>query len=134
MISVTKTKTIAFVAAFSGANAALRVLPPNVKPTAFLVIVRYHRGPMAGVAVGWLSMTLSDLYFGAASGRIRSDGLDIHSVTVVTRVRMLNDGLGWLSEWKPKILVAQIVGCYKATVDSLSCETPLVFMSSLAIT
>jgi hypothetical protein len=39
MISVTKTKTIEFVAAFSGANAALRVLlvggPPNVKPTVF---------------------------------------------------------------------------------------------------
>ncbi|MGA8855929.1 MAG: ECF transporter S component [Candidatus Bathyarchaeia archaeon] len=70
MISVTKTKTIAFVAAFSGANAALRVLlvggPPNVKPTAFLVIISgIIGGPMAGVAVGWLSMTLSDLYFGA---------------------------------------------------------------------
>ncbi|MGP8069290.1 MAG: ECF transporter S component [Candidatus Bathyarchaeia archaeon] len=70
MISVTKTKTIAFIAAFSGANAALRVLlvggPPNVKPTAFLVIISgIIGGPMAGVAVGWLSMTLSDLYFGA---------------------------------------------------------------------
>jgi hypothetical protein len=37
------TKTLAFVAAFSGAKAALRVLlvgaPPNVKLTAFLAII-----------------------------------------------------------------------------------------------
>jgi hypothetical protein len=66
---INRTKTIAFVAAFSAANAAFRVLlasgPPNVKPTAFLVIVSgIVGGPIAGAAVGWLSMTLSDLYLG----------------------------------------------------------------------
>ena len=64
-----KTKTIAFIAAFSATNAAFRVLlasgPPNVKPTAFLVIVSgIVGGPYAGAAVGWLSMTLSDIYLG----------------------------------------------------------------------
>ena len=67
---VNRTKTIAFVAAFSAANAAFRVLltggPPNVKPTAFLVIVSgIVGGPIAGAAVGWLSISLSDLYLGA---------------------------------------------------------------------
>jgi len=66
---VNKTKIIAFVAAFAAANAAFRVLlasgPPNVKPTAFLVIIGgIVGGPIAGAAVGWLSMTLSDLYLG----------------------------------------------------------------------
>lgn len=69
-VRVNRTKTIAFVAAFSAANAAFRVLltggPPNVKPTAFLVIVSgIVGGPIAGAAVGWLSMSLSDLYLGA---------------------------------------------------------------------
>ena len=67
---VSRTKTIAFVAALSAANAAFRVVlvggPPNVKPTVFLVIISgIIGGPLAGIAVGWLSMTLSDLYFGA---------------------------------------------------------------------
>lgn len=65
-----RTKTIAFVAALSAANAAFRVVlvggPPNVKPTVFLVVIGgIIGGPLAGVAVGGLSMTLSDLYFGA---------------------------------------------------------------------
>ena len=67
---VSRTKRIAFVAALSAANAAFRVVllggPPNVKPTAFLVIISgIIGGPLSGIAVGWLSMTLSDLYFGA---------------------------------------------------------------------
>jgi energy-coupling factor transport system substrate-specific component len=58
------------VAALSAANAAFRVVlvggPPNVKPTAFLVMISgIVGGPLSGVAVGWLSMILSDLYFGA---------------------------------------------------------------------
>ena len=67
---VSRTKTIAFVAALSAGNAAFRVVlvggPPNVKPTAFLVMTSgIIGGPLAGIAVGWLSMSLSDLYFGA---------------------------------------------------------------------
>jgi len=61
----TRTKSLAFVACFSAANAALRVAlaggPPNVKPTAFLTIVAgIIGGPAAGLTVGFLSMTISD--------------------------------------------------------------------------
>lgn len=65
-----KTKTLALVAALSATNVAFRVAlvggPPNVKPTAFLVIIGgIIGGAFPGLLVGWLSMTLSDLYFGA---------------------------------------------------------------------
>jgi energy-coupling factor transport system substrate-specific component len=61
-----KTKLLALVASLSAANVAFRFAlawgPPNVKPIAFLVIVSgVVGGPLAGFAVGWLSMTLSDL-------------------------------------------------------------------------
>jgi energy-coupling factor transport system substrate-specific component len=50
----------------SAANAVLRLAlaggPPNVKPTAFLTIVAgVVGGPVAGFAVGFLSIALSDL-------------------------------------------------------------------------
>jgi len=66
-----KTKTLTLIAALSAANVAFRFAlaggPPNVKPTAFLVIVAgIIGGPISGFAVGWLSMTVSDLAaFGA---------------------------------------------------------------------
>ncbi|MGA8905241.1 MAG: ECF transporter S component [Candidatus Bathyarchaeia archaeon] len=61
-----KTRLLALVASLSAANVAFRFAlawgPPNVKPIAFLVIVSgVVGGPLAGFAVGWLSMTLSDL-------------------------------------------------------------------------
>lgn len=61
-----KTKLLALVAVLSAANVAFRFAlsggPPNVKPVAFLVIVGgVVGGPIAGFAVGWLSMTISDL-------------------------------------------------------------------------
>lgn len=67
---VKETKFLALVACLSAANVAFRIAltggPPNVKPTAFLVIVGgIIGGPAAGSIVGWLSMVLSDLYFGA---------------------------------------------------------------------
>jgi len=57
---------LALIASLSAANVAFRFAlawgPPNVKPVAFLVIVGgVIGGPVAGFAVGWLSMTLSDL-------------------------------------------------------------------------
>jgi energy-coupling factor transport system substrate-specific component len=60
-----KTRLLALVASLSAANVAFRFAlawgPPNVKPIAFLVIVGgVVGGPLAGFAVGWLSMTLSD--------------------------------------------------------------------------
>jgi uncharacterized membrane protein len=65
-----KTRLLALIAAFSAANVVFRVAltggPPNVKPTAFFVIVAgVVGGPVSGFAVGWLSMTISDLVFGA---------------------------------------------------------------------
>lgn len=58
------------MAVLSAANVAFRVAlvggPPNVKPIAFLVIVAgIVGGPLPGLAVGGLSMSVSDLYFGA---------------------------------------------------------------------
>jgi len=51
-------------------NVAFRIVlvggPPNVKPIAFLVIVGGTvGGGLPGLAIGLLSMILSDLYFGA---------------------------------------------------------------------
>lgn len=61
-----KAKLLALVASLSAANVAFRFAlawgPPNVKPIAFLVIVGgIIGGPLAGFAIGWLSMSLSDL-------------------------------------------------------------------------
>jgi hypothetical protein len=45
---------------------ALAGEPYNIKPVAFLAIVAgIVGGPIPGFAVGWLSMTVSDLYLGA---------------------------------------------------------------------
>jgi len=65
-----RTRALALIAALSAANVGFRVAlvggPPNVKPTAFLVIIGgIIGGAFPGFAVGWLSMTLSDLYLGA---------------------------------------------------------------------
>jgi len=62
-----KTRLLVLVACFSALNAALRVAlaagPPNVKPTAFLAIIGgIVGGPVAGFAIGWLSMTISDFF------------------------------------------------------------------------
>ena len=67
--SMSKTKLLTLVAALSAANVAFRIAltggPPNVKPVAFFVIVAGAvGGPVAGFAVGWLSMTVSDLVMG----------------------------------------------------------------------
>ena len=61
-----RTRILALVATLSAANAALRIGlawgPPNVKPTAFLVIIGgVVAGPIPGFIIGWLSMTISDL-------------------------------------------------------------------------
>ena len=61
-----KTKGLALIACLSAANVAFRfglaAGPPNIKPVAFLVIIAgIVGGPATGFAVGWLSMTLSDI-------------------------------------------------------------------------
>jgi energy-coupling factor transport system substrate-specific component len=74
-----RTRLLALVASFSAANAAFRIGlawgPPNVKPTAFLIIIAgVVAGPLPGFVVGWLSMTISDLAtpFGAGPWTIET--------------------------------------------------------------
>ena len=60
----TRTKLLSLIAALSAANAAFRVGlawgPPNVKPTAFLVIIGgIVAGPIAGFIIGWLSIRMA---------------------------------------------------------------------------
>lgn len=69
------------MASLSAANVAFRLAlawgPPNVKPIAFLVIVGgVVGGPSAGFAIGWLSMTLSDLVspYGAGVWTLETSG------------------------------------------------------------
>jgi energy-coupling factor transport system substrate-specific component len=61
-----KTRFLALVASLSAANVASRLLlaggPFNVKPIAFIAIIGgVVGGPIAGFAIGWLSMMVSDL-------------------------------------------------------------------------
>jgi len=66
-----KTRLLALIASVSAVNVAFRFAlawePFNVKPIAFLTIVAGAiGGPIAGMAVGWLSMSVSDILgFGA---------------------------------------------------------------------
>ena len=76
-----KTSFLALVASLSAANVAFRLAlaggPPNIKPVAFLVIVAgVVGGPIGGFAVGWLSMTLSDIAspFGAGVWTLETSG------------------------------------------------------------
>ncbi len=93
---------LTFTASLSAANVGFRIAlaggPPNIKPVAFIVIIAGAvGGPTAGFAVGWLSMTLSDLYFGAGIWTIvTSSGMAVTG---------LLGGLLWhhvnhLSRWK----------------------------------
>ena len=59
-------RLLTLIACLSATNVGFRIVmsggPPNVKPIAFLVIVAgVVGGPIAGFAVGWLSMMVSDL-------------------------------------------------------------------------
>lgn len=61
-----KTRLLALIASLSAVNVAFRLAlswgPPNIKPVAFFVIIGgVVGGPVAGFAVGWLSMMISDL-------------------------------------------------------------------------
>ena len=68
-----RTKSVAFIASMSAANAVLRLAlaggPPNVKPTAFLTIIAgVVAGPVSGCSVGVLSIVLSDLAVPGGAG------------------------------------------------------------------
>ena len=72
-----RTRLLALVASLSAANAAFRIAlaggPPNVKPTAFLIIIAgVVAGPIPGLVVGWLSMVISDLALGAGPWTIET--------------------------------------------------------------
>ena len=58
------------MASLTGLNVAARVVlaggPPNVKPVAFLCLTAGAiGGPVTGFVVGFMSMLISDIYFGA---------------------------------------------------------------------
>lgn len=95
------------MAALSAANVAFRVAlvggPPNVKPIAFLVIVAgIVGGPLPGLAVGGLTMSISDLYFGVGFWTIETStgmalvglcaGLLWHNTSQFTRWRLALSG------------------------------------------
>ncbi len=126
-----KTRLLALVASLSATNVAFRLAlawgPPNIKPIAFLVIVAgVVGGPMAGFAVGWLSMTLSDFVspYGAGVWTIEtSSGMAI--------VGLLG-GLLWhhansLSRWKMAIggfLLTMLFEIGTSVVDALLFSYP----------
>ena len=125
-----RTRLLAFVAAFSAANAAFRIAltggPYNVKPTAFLTIVGgIVAGPMPGFAIGWLSMTISDLATSAGLWTIEtSSGMAIVGLLAgfiwrrsnnITRIRLTLGGL----------LLTVIFDLYTAVVDSALYSYPL---------
>jgi energy-coupling factor transport system substrate-specific component len=102
-----RTRLLALIASFSAANVAFRVAlawgPPNVKPTAFLIIIAgVVAGPLPGFVVGWLSMTISDLVFGAGPWTIEtSAGMAVvgllagflwHRSSILGRLRMAVGG------------------------------------------
>jgi energy-coupling factor transport system substrate-specific component len=102
-----RTRLLALLASFSAANAAFRIAlaggPPNVKPTAFLIIIAgVVAGPLPGFVVGWLSMTISDLSLGAGPWTIETSagmalvgllaGLLWHRSVNINRLRMAVGG------------------------------------------
>ncbi len=110
MLMPSKTRLLALVASLSAANVAFRFAlaggPPNIKPVAFLVIVgAVVGGPIAGIAVGWLSMTVSDLAgpYGAGIWTIETSsfmavvgllaGLLWHQATAFNRWKMAVVGI-----------------------------------------
>ncbi len=105
-----KTRILALVASLSAANVAFRFAlawgPPNIKPVAFLVIVGgVVGGPIAGIAVGWLSMMVSDLVgpYGAGIWTVETSsfmavvgllgGLLWHHATAFSRWKMAVVGI-----------------------------------------
>jgi len=133
-----KTRLLALIAALSAANVAFRFVlaggPPNVKPTAFLIILAaIIGGPVAGFAVGWLSMTISDLAaFGAGIWTIETSAF----MALVG----LFSGLMWhravsLSRWEMAVggfLLAMLFDIGTSVVDALIFSYP-VYAAVLAL-
>ena len=103
-----RTRLLALIAALSAANAGLRIAlagaPYNVRPTAFLVIVGgIVAGPVPGLIIGWLSMTISDLAMSAGFWTIETSagmaiigllaGLVWHRSSNLSRTRLTIGGL-----------------------------------------
>jgi energy-coupling factor transport system ATP-binding protein len=73
------TRSLTLSASLTGLNVAARVVlaggPPNVKPVAFLCLTSgIIGGPVTGFVVGFMSMLVSDIYFGAGYWTIVSAG------------------------------------------------------------
>jgi len=126
-----KTRLLALIASFSAANAAFRVGlaggPPNVKPTAFLIIIAgIVAGPLPGFVVGWLSMTISDLALGAGPWTIETSagmaivgllaGLLWHRSSNIGRMKMAVGGY----------LLAMIFDIGTAVADSMIYHYPWI--------
>jgi energy-coupling factor transport system substrate-specific component len=126
-----KTRLLALIASFSAANAAFRIGlaggPPNVKPTAFLIIIAgIVAGPVSGFVVGWLSMTISDLALGAGPWTLETSagmavvgllaGLLWHRSAKINRVAMIVGGY----------LLALMYDLGTAIADSFIYHFPLI--------
>ena len=77
--STSFTRSLTLMAYLTGLNVATRVVlaggPPNVKPVAFLCLIAgIIGGPVTGSVVGFMSMLVSDLYFGAGYWTIIDSG------------------------------------------------------------
>jgi uncharacterized membrane protein len=77
--STSLTKSLTLTASLTGLNVAARLVlaggPPNVKPVAFLCLTAgIIGGPVNGFVVGFMSMLISDLYFGAGYWTIINSG------------------------------------------------------------
>ena len=127
-----KTRLLALVASLSAANVAFRLAlawePLNVKPVAFLTIVAgVVGGPLAGFAVGWLSMTLSDL-------AIQSAGVWTLETSICMAVVGLLGGLLWhntssVNRWRFVIggfLLTMVFDIGTSAIDALIFSYPLV--------
>ncbi|MBZ5697429.1 MAG: ECF transporter S component [Acidobacteriia bacterium] len=124
-----RTKLLTLIAALSAANAAFRIVlaggPYNVKPTAFLTIIAgIVAGPIPGLIVGWLSMTISDLALGAGYWTIETSagmavvgllaGLLWHRSSSLGRIRMTIGGY----------LLTMLYDLFTAVVDALIYSYP----------
>jgi energy-coupling factor transport system substrate-specific component len=122
---------LALIAALSAANAGLRMAlaggPYSVKPTAFLVIVGgIIAGPIPGLIIGWLSMTISDLAMSAGFWTIEESvgmgtvgllaGLLWHRSKNVSRFRLTIGGL----------FLTVFYDLFTAIVDSVVYSYPLI--------
>ena len=125
-----KTRVLTLVATLSAANVAFSLAlawePFNVKPVAFLTIVAgVVAGPLAGFAVGWLSMVLHDL-------AIQSAGVWTLETSGFMAIVGLASGLLWhhagsIGRWKMAFggfVLAMVFDIGTSVIDALLFHYP----------